>query len=74
MLKITTRHNGVIPTKIKGHGLRDHVTYFISSQHTKKELDLNIHVIDGIYDIKGKLTLHIVANYTNMSPSTKDNM
>ena len=42
------------------------MAYFISSQHTKKALDPNIHVIDGIYDIKGKLTLYvIVANYTN---------
>ena len=39
--------------------------YFISNQHTNKGLDPNIHVIDGIYNIKGRSTLHIlVANYT----------
>ena len=50
----------------KEQDLRDHVAYFISNQNIKKGLDLSIHVIDGIYDIKGKLTLYIlVANYTN---------
>ena len=40
--------------------------YFISNQHTNKGLDPNIHVIDGIYNIKGRSTLHIcVANYTD---------
>ena len=65
-LKIPPRHNGNIPIRIKGHDLRDHVEYFISNQHTKKRLDPKLHVINGIYDIKDKLTLHvIVANYTN---------
>ena len=40
--------------------------YFISNQHTNKALDPNIHVIDGIYNIKGRSTLCIlVANYIN---------
>ena len=65
-LKIPSRHNGTIPKKIKGHNLKDQVTHFINNQHTRKGLDTNLHVIDGIYNIKGKLTLHvIVANYTN---------
>ena len=39
--------------------------YFISNHHTNKGPDPNKHVIDGIYDIKGKSSLHIlVANYT----------
>ena len=42
------------------------MAYFISNQHTKKGLNPNIHVIDSIYNIKGKSTLHIiVVNYTN---------
>ena len=42
------------------------MAYFISNQHTKKGLDPNNHVIDGIYNIKGRLMLHvIVVNYTN---------
>ena len=55
-----------MPINIKAHDLRDQVTYFISNQHTKKGLNPNIHVIDSIYNIKGKSTLHIiVVNYTN---------
>ena len=40
--------------------------YFISNQHINRRLDPNIHVIDGIYNFKGRSILHIcVANYTN---------
>ena len=40
--------------------------YLISNQHINKTLDQNIHVIDGIYNIKDRSTLHIlVANCTN---------
>ena len=54
--------------------LRDHIAYFISNYHTKKGLDLKIHVIDSIYDIKCQLTLHVlVANYTNKHVTFKDN-
>ena len=42
------------------------MAYFISNQHTKKELNPNIHIHDGIYNKKGKSRLYvIVANYTN---------
>ena len=42
------------------------MAYFISNQHTKKGLDPNIHVLDGIYNIKGKSMLYVMAsNYTN---------
>ena len=51
---------------IKGHNLKAPVGYFISNQHINKGLDPNIHVIDGIYNLKDQSTLHIfVANYTN---------
>ena len=48
--------------------------YFINNQHINEALDLNIHVIDVIYNIKGRTTLHVlVANYTkNMSHLSKD--
>ena len=40
--------------------------YFINNQHTNRRFDPNIRVIDAIYNIKGRLTLHIpAANYTN---------
>ena len=56
-LKILPRHNGTIPIRIMGYDLWEQVAYFISNQHTKKGLNPNIHVIDSIYNIKGKLTL-----------------
>ena len=51
---------------MKGHSLKAPVGYFISNQHINRKLDPNIHVLDGIYNIKDKSTLHVfVANYTN---------
>ena len=65
-LKFPPRHNSAIPIRIKGHNLKDKVTYFISNQHIKKGLNPNINEVDGIYNIKGKWTLYVmVANYTN---------
>ena len=65
-LKISPRQNGIIPITIKGHNLKAPVRYFISNQHINRRLDPSIHVIDRIYNIKDKVTLHVlVANYTN---------
>ena len=65
-LKIPPRHNGVIPIKIKGHGIQGHMAYFISDQDSKKGKDSNKHIIDGIHNIKGKTYVNIlVSNYTN---------
>ena len=65
-LKLPPRHNGVIPISIKGHNLKAPKGYFTSNQHTNRGLDPDIDVIDGIYNIKGRSTLHVlVANYTN---------
>ena len=65
-LKVPLRHNGIIPVTIKGHNLKAPVGYFISNQPINRKLDPSIHVLDGIYNIKDKLTLHVlVANYTN---------
>ena len=51
---------------IKEHNLKTPARYFISYQHVNKGLDPNIHVVDGIYIIKSRSSLHIlVANYTN---------
>ena len=54
--KIPTRHNGIIPVTIKGQNLQAPMGYFISNQDINKELDLNIHVLDGICSIKDKST------------------
>ena len=65
-LKIPPRHNSIIPITIKRHILKASVGYFISNKCVNRKLDPSIHAIDGIYDIKDRLTLHIhVANYTN---------
>ena len=65
-LKMPPRHNGIIPVTIKGHNLQAPVGYIISNQHINKRLEPNIHVLDGIYNIKGKSQLHVlVANYTH---------
>ena len=53
-LKILPRHNSVIPFQIKGHTIRGHTAYFISDQDSKKGKDPNIHIIDGIHNIKEK--------------------
>ena len=65
-LKILPRHSDTISIRIKGHDLKNQVAYFISNQYTKMGLDPKIHVIDGIYNIKGKLMLYVmVAHYIN---------
>ena len=65
-LRIPPRHNGIILIKIKGHNLKDPVAYFISNQHINNGLDPNIHVVDGLYNIKDRSALHIVVtNYTD---------
>ena len=65
-LEIPPRHNGIIPVTIKGHSLKAPVGNFISNQHINRKLGQNIHVFDGTYNIKDKLTLCVcVANYVN---------
>ena len=65
-LKIPPRPNGIIPVTITGHNLKGPVGYFISNQHLDKKLDPHIHVLGGIYNIKDKLTLHVlIAYYTH---------
>ena len=66
LLKIPPRHNGIIAVTIKGHNLKALVGYFISNQHINRKLDPSIDVIDGIYNIRDRLILHIlVATYTH---------
>ena len=61
-----SRHNGVVPLKIKGHSITGHMAYFISDQDSTKGRDPNINTVNGICNIKGKTSVNIlVANYTN---------
>ena len=40
--------------------------YFISNQDSTKGKDANINIVNGIHNIKGKTSVHIlVSNYTN---------
>ena len=65
-LKIPTRHNGIIPIKIKGHTITGHMAYFISDQDSTKGKDPNVNIINGTHNIKGKTSVNIlVSNYTN---------
>ena len=65
-LKISPRHNGVIPIKISGPIIKAHMVYSLTDDSTPKGRDPNINIIDGIHKIKGKTSVNIlVSNYTN---------
>ena len=65
-LKISLRHNGVVPIKISGPLITTHMAYFLIDDSTPKERDPNINIIDGINKIKDRTLVNIlVSNYTN---------
>ena len=65
-LKIPPQHNGVIPIKISGPIIEEHMVYLITDDNTSKGRDPNINIISGIHKIKGKTSVTIlVSNYTN---------
>ena len=65
-LKILPRHNGVVPIKITGQTLKEHVAYFITNDDSTKGKDPNINIVNGLHVIKGKTSVNIlVSNYTN---------
>ena len=65
-LRIPPRHNGVIPIKISGPVLKEHMAYFITDDNTPKGKDSNINIISSIHKIKGKRSVNVlVSNYTN---------
>ena len=75
-LKIPPWHNGVVPIKITGPVIKEHMAYFITDENSTKGKDPNINIINGIHKIKGKTSVNIlVSNYTNKctSPLTKEN-
>ena len=66
-LKIPLRHNGVIPIKITGPVIEEHIAYFITNDNSTKGRYPNINIINGIHNIKGKTSVNIlVSNYTNI--------
>ena len=65
-LKIPLQHNGVVPIKITGPVIKEHMAYFITNDNSTKGRDPNINIINGIHKIKGKTSVNIlVSNYTN---------
>ena len=65
-LNIPPRHNAVVPIKITGPAIKDHMAYFITGENSTKGRDPNINIISGIHCIKGKTSVNIlVSNYTN---------
>ena len=65
-LRIPPQHNGVVPIKISGPVIEEHMAYFITDDNTPKGKDPNINIISGIHKIKGKRSVSVlVSNYTN---------
>ena len=65
-LRIPLQHNGVMPFKISGPIIEEHMAYFITDNNTLKGKDPNINIISGIHKIKGKTSVNmLVSNYTN---------
>ena len=65
-LKILPRHSGVIPIKITGQAIKEHIAYFITDEDSTKGRGPNINIINGIHNIKGKTSVNVlVSNYTN---------
>ena len=65
-LKIPPRHNGVVPIRITGQTIKEHMAYFITDEDSTKGRDPNINIINSIHNIKGKTSVNIlVSNYTN---------
>ena len=58
-LKIPLQHNGVVPIKITGPVIKEHMAYFITDEHSIKGRDPNINIINDIHKIKGKKSVNI---------------
>ena len=59
-LKIPPQHNGVVPIKITGPIIKEHMAYFITDDNSTKSRDPNINIINGIHKIKGKTSVNIL--------------
>ena len=65
-IKIPPRHNGVVPIRITGQTIKDHMAYFITDENSTKGKDTNINIISGIHCIRGRTSVNVlVSNYTN---------
>ena len=65
-LQLLPQHNDVVPIKITGQTMKEHMVYFIIDEDSTKGRDPNINMINSIHNIKGKTSVNIlVSNYTN---------
>ena len=65
-LRIPPQHNDVVPIKIGGPIIEEHMAYFIANDNTLKGKDPNLNIISGIHKIEGKTSVNVlVSNYTN---------
>ena len=65
-LKILPWNNSVVPIKITGQTIKEHMAYFITDKDSTKGRDPNINIINGIHNIKGKTSFNVlVSNYTS---------
>ena len=65
-LKILARHKGIIPIKITGQVIKEHMAGFITDEDSTKGKDPNINIINGIHNNKGKTSVNtLVSNYKN---------
>ena len=65
-LKIPPRHNGVVPIKITGQVIKEHMAYFITDDNSTNGRHPNINIMNGIHRIKGGTSVNIlVSNYIN---------
>ena len=63
---MTPQHNGVVPIKITGQTIKEHMAYFITDEDSTKARDPNINIINSIHNIKVKTSVNVlVSNYTN---------
>ena len=64
-LKIPPWHNSVVPIKISGPIIEEHMAYFIMDDNTSKGRDPNVNIISSIHKIRGRTSVNIlVSNYT----------
>ena len=60
MLKIPPQHNGVVPIKVSGSIIEEHMTYFITDDNTSKGRDPNINIISSIHKIMGRTSVNVL--------------
>ena len=76
MPKIPPQHSGVMPIKMSGPIIEEHMAYFITDDNTSKGRDPNINIISHIHKIRAEhlSTYLFPITLTNTSPSIRENM